>query len=195
MRAFCAATRSASSSNVEGERAWHPHPQRGERQDAGACADVEHRVRSRALHDLGKCLQAQRGRRVQASAERWGIDQPQRVRLPLHVRRQDAKRPDADLARAQHPHRSRVASDGRRHGEVVDAEHARDLVRRDAVGHQRGQPAAVHALDVERAELDEAVEGLVPRVGEVDSIRHGGTRRHPSPSQVHERARCYGFMR
>ena len=76
--------------------------------------------------------------------------------------------------RAEDPDGSVVAPRGRRHGDIVDvdAECARDLFRRDAVGHQGRDPAMAQALGVNRAELDEPIERIVGDVAEVYAVRH-----------------------
>ena len=47
----------------------------------------------------------------------------------------------------------------------------RDLFRRDAVGH-KGRQSSLIALDIEGAERHEAIEYVITRVREVDSVRH-----------------------
>src|SRR5262249_62380577 len=84
--------------------------------------------------------------------------------------RHDLKTPDASRARGQDPDRFCVAADGRRDAEIVDAERACQLFRRDAIGHQGGDAAAGRAVDVEGAELDEAVEHSVAGAGGVYAV-------------------------
>ena len=75
---------------------------------------------------------------------------------------------------AEDPNGSRVAPRGRRDGDIVDvdAERARDLFRRDAVGHQRRDPAMVRFLGINRAEFDEPIERIVDAIAEVHTVRH-----------------------
>ena len=78
---------------------------------------------------------------------------------------------------AENPDRSSVAPRGRRDGDIadIDAERARDLFRRDAVGHQGRDPAVARLLGVNRAEFDEPIERIVERLER--STRYGTLQR------------------
>ena len=67
-----------------------------------------------------------------------------------------------------------VAPRGRRHGDIVDAdaERSRDLLCRDAVGHEGRDLAMATALGVNRAKLDEPIERIVGDVADVDAVGH-----------------------
>jgi hypothetical protein len=54
----------------------------------------------------------------------------------------------------------------------MDAKRARDLPRRDAVGHEGRDFTLARALDIKRAELDESIECIVADVAEVYAVRH-----------------------
>ena len=90
------------------------------------------------------------------------------------VSRNNRQTSDANRAWAEDPHGSRVAPRGRRHGDIAraDAERTRDLVCRDAVGHEGRDLAMARALGINRAELDEPIERIVGDVADVYAVRH-----------------------
>ncbi len=47
-----------------------------------------------------------------------------------------------------------------------------DAFRRDAVRHQRRDPAIVRFLGINRAEFDEPIERVVDAIAEVHTVRH-----------------------
>jgi hypothetical protein len=75
-------------------------------------------------------------------------------------------------APAQHPHGSIVAADRRRDRDIGDAERVRDLVRRDAIGHEGRDPAVLRDLGVDGAEVHEPIERIVAGMVEVYTVRH-----------------------
>ena len=123
MRAFSAATRSASSSIsmpsargtpiISAPSASTPEPVPTSSTASGG-GD---------LHGVLERFETQRGRRVQSGAERRGVDQSEGAGLRLGVSRNNAQAADANRARAEDPDRSGVAPDGRRDARCrVDAE-------------------------------------------------------------------------
>ena len=158
--------------DVEAERSRHAHQQRGQRQHARPGPHVEQRVGRGGLEGLLDGLEAHHRRRVEPGAERRRVGQPQDAGLGAGVSRHDPQAPDARRARAQDPDRSGVAADGGGDGEIVDAERAGHVLRRDAVGHQHGEAATGRALDVEGTEVDEAVERIGGGAGDVHAVGH-----------------------
>ena len=63
-----------------------------------------------------------------------------------------------------------VAPQGRRNRNSAgaDAECFADLSWCDVIGHQGGDAALARELGIERAELDEPIEGITGRVAEID---------------------------
>ena len=159
---------------VDGQRSRHTHHQRGERKDARPCPDVEHGIRRGDADFFLEHFEAQRGRRVQPGAERRGVDQLESAGLRFGVSRNDRQTSDANRAWAEDPHGSGVAPRGRRHGDIAraDAERTRDLLRRDAVGHEGRDLSMAPALGVNRAKLDQPIERIVGDVADVDSVGH-----------------------
>ena len=111
---------------------------------------------------------------MQPCAERSGVEQSERAGLRFGVSRNNPETSDGNGVWGEDPNRSRVATRCRRYGDIVDvdAERARDLFRRDAVGHQRRDPAAVRFPGVNRAQFDEPVERIVDAIAEVHTVRH-----------------------
>jgi hypothetical protein len=112
---------------------------------------------------------------VQTGAEGRRVDQPEGVWFRFHVNRDDPKTSDMNRAWAQNPDRSFVTWHRRRDRDVADRNGLGDLFWRDTVGHERRYAAVMRALDVERAEFDEAIERIGSRVAKVYSVRHGAT--------------------
>ena len=159
--------------DVDRRRSRHAEHQRAERQHARTRSDVEHIIRHGSLHGVIERFQAERRRRVQPGAECRRVEQPECTRRCVEVRRNNLQASDANRARAQDPHRSRIACDGRGDRNPVDRQCGGDLLRRDAVRHQRRQPAIWRGLDVERAQLDQPIEGIVGRIAQVYAVGHG----------------------
>ena len=143
---------------VDGQRSRDAHHQRGERKDARPCPDVEHGLGRADPDFLRQDFEAQRGRGVQPCAERRGVHQLEIADLRCRMSRNDRQTSDANRAWTEHPHGSGVAPGGRRDRDIVDvdAERARDLFRRDAVGHEGRDFSVAAALGVNCAELDRA---------------------------------------
>jgi hypothetical protein len=55
---------------------------------------------------------------------------------------------------------------------MINAERSGDLFGRDVIGHHRREIAIQRELEIDRSELDKAIEGVMTGVADVDSIRH-----------------------
>ena len=117
-------------------------------------------------------FEAQRGCRVKSGAKCGFVDEAQIARLRIQVGRHNANAPDMNRAPAQDPHRFIVAADRRRDRDIGDAERMRDLVRRDAIGHQGRDPAVLRDLGVDGAKVHESKERIIAGMVEVDTVRH-----------------------
>ena len=113
---------------------------------------------------------------MQAGAERRAVEQLEGI-WRLGVGRNNSKASDRNGAWAENPDGIRVAAHGRSDGHILDmdSERAANVFRRDAVGHQRRQPALVRELDIERAKFDKPIERSVADLTEVYPVRHGSS--------------------
>src|SRR5579871_3146478 len=111
---------------------------------------------------------------MQAAAEYRRVEQSHTVRPGLRLGGSDFEIADPDRTWLEDPDGARIASNRRRHVEVVDAKRAGDLTRVHAVGHERRE-GAVDVVHVERAEVDETTEHIVGWCAKHNSIGHDST--------------------
>lgn len=111
-------------------------------------------------------------RGVPSRAECSRVEQSQIAWPVVAVSWDDSKGANPKRTRVQDPYGFGVAACGRRGDHILDAEHAREALRCDAVGHQGGHPAVRHTIDVERAEIDAPVERIAGGAAEVHAVRH-----------------------